>query len=304
MFPLDWFRNQFQPASLIRKGQRMTFKNTHTLFGLSALLLLVVLAQTTTAQQDTISSATSDSEPAAFASLLHLGPPPAQPVSGSVITSFIGVEAQVRAALNQHTFKRDVVLQTIGPNGEVTGGYVRNSQFVFDDKGNRIERVLFHPRSTLQGIKISKEDIQDLAGSQLLGVDVTEASKYLLTLAGSELIEGRSLYAVNVSPRYAPDPYRMRERFFVGRLWLDVETLQVVKIRGTVHPQGKQRFPLFETSRQWVAGSMLFPSSTIADDVLHFRDRDVHCRIKVRYHDYKRFQSTVKISEVNDQLPK
>ena len=32
-----------------------------------------------------------------------------------VVAQFIAAEAKVREALNQHTFKRDVVLQTIGP---------------------------------------------------------------------------------------------------------------------------------------------------------------------------------------------
>lgn len=86
-----------------------------------------------------------------------------------LLIDFMNSEGRVREALNQHTFRRDVLIQTIGPDGEVTGQYVRNSQFVFDDKGGRVERVLFHPGSTLQGVKITKEDIQDLAGAQLLG---------------------------------------------------------------------------------------------------------------------------------------
>src|SRR6266700_5375199 len=55
--------------------------------------------------------------------------------AANILARFIAVENEVREALNQHTFKRDVVLQTIGPNGEVTGEYVRNSKFVFDDRG-------------------------------------------------------------------------------------------------------------------------------------------------------------------------
>jgi hypothetical protein len=56
----------------------------------------------------------------------------------TILASFLASEKKVREALNQHTFKRDVVLQTIGPNGEVTGEYIRNSQFIFDDRGCRI----------------------------------------------------------------------------------------------------------------------------------------------------------------------
>ena len=54
----------------------------------------------------------------------------------TIVDSFIQTETRLREALKQHTFKRDVVLQTIGRKGQVTGEYVRNSEFVFDDRGN------------------------------------------------------------------------------------------------------------------------------------------------------------------------
>src|SRR6185503_9864018 len=60
--------------------------------------------------------------------------PPVSRTPESIVAAFVKTETQVRDALNQHTFKREVVLQTIGPNGEVTGEYIRNSQFLFDDK--------------------------------------------------------------------------------------------------------------------------------------------------------------------------
>jgi hypothetical protein len=226
-----------------------------------------------------------------------------EPDPTDVINNFIAAEAKLRDALNQHTFKRDVVLQTIGPNGEVTGEYIRNSQFVFDDHGRRIERVLYHPASTIREMRITKEDIQDLAGSQLLGIDITETSRYSLTFAGIETVESRQLFAIDVRPLTQPDPRRMKDRFFVGRVWLDQNNFQIVKIKGIVEPQGKQRFPLFETWREPVMGAFAFPTRTEADDVLHFLERDVHYRIKVRYFDYKLFGSKVSITEIDEPFP-
>jgi len=212
----------------------------------------------------------------------------------------MAAENRVREALNQHTFKRDVTLQTIGPNGEVTGEYIRNSQFIFDDRGRRIERVLFHPASTIHEMRITKEDIQDLEGSQLLGIDIAEASKYNLTYAGMETVDARELFVVEVNPLIQPDPNRMKERFFIGRVWVDPKTFQIVKIKGVVEPQGKQRFPMFVTWREPINNALAFPTRTEADEVLHFQERDVHYRIKVRYYDYKMFASKVSIKEVDD----
>lgn len=221
----------------------------------------------------------------------------------TIVSSFIKAESQVREALKQHTFKRDVVLQTIGPSGHVTGQYIRNSHFLFDDKGNRIERVTYHPPSTIREMRITKEDIQDLAGAQLLGVDIVESEKYQLSYTGQEWLGGKRVYQLRVEPAVKPNPYRMRERFFRGSIWIDAVTFQIVKVRGIVEPQGKQRFPTFETWREPVNSTFFFPTRTEADDVLYFPNRDVNYRIRVRYYDYKLFACTVNVQEISDSQP-
>ncbi len=217
-----------------------------------------------------------------------------------IVAKFVETETRVREALNQHTFKRDVVLQTIGQDGSVTGEYIRNSQFLFDDRGNRIERVEFHPRSTIREMRITKEDIQDLAGAQLLGIDILETTKYILAYVGPDSLQGTRVHVLSVSPKIAPSPYRMRERFFCGNVWVDAQTFQIIKIRGRVEPQGKQRFPVFETWRTAVTAELNLPSNTEADDILRFPRRDVNYRIRVRYYDYKRFASTLKVVELDE----
>ena len=231
---------------------------------------------------------------------MEMEPPVMLRTPARILAAFVKSETRVREALNQHTFKRDVVLQTIGPEGQITGEYIRNSQFIFDDTGNRIERVTYHPPSTIREMRITREDIQDLAGAQLLGIDIVESTKYLLSYNGQEMLEGRRSYALLVEPTVKPDPHRMRERFFRGRVWIDAETFQIVKVRGLVEPTGKQRFPVFETWREQVNPTLRLPTRTEADDVLHFPNRDVNYRIRVKYYDYKLFASTLKITEIDE----
>jgi len=223
----------------------------------------------------------------------------AQQTPQAIVESFLQTESRLREALTQYTFKRDVVLQTIGPKGQVTGQYVRNSEFLFDDRGNRIERVTYHPPSTIREMRITKEDIQDLASAQLLGIDIAESTKYHFNYHGEESLDGKCVYVLSVEPASKPNPQRMRERFFRGSVWIDAATFQIVKVRGIVEPQGKQRFPLFETWRESAGATFAFPSRTEADDVLHFPDRDVTYRIRVRYYDYKLFASTVIVKEID-----
>src|SRR6266498_3021099 len=212
------------------------FKNTPRVVAVlaAATLLATQTAAVFSQQFQIVSLATAPRNSAPSSGTAHGSPE-------AILSQFLVAESKVRDALNQHTFKRDVTLQTIGAGGEVTGEYVRNSQFIFDNSGHRIERVLFHPKSTISEMRITKEDIQDLAGAQLLGIDITETGKYNLTYVGAETVDSQQLIAIDVNPQLAPDPHHMSERFFVGRVWLDPNTYQIVKIKGVVEPQGKQR---------------------------------------------------------------
>jgi hypothetical protein len=222
-------------------------------------------------------------------------PPPPRPGSALIIKNFIAAETRFRETLLQFSFKRDVVLETIGPSGAVTGDYLRNSVFVLDDEGNRIERVLYHPQPTMAEMRITKEDVQDLAGSQLFGLELRELDSYNFSHLGEEDFDGRPVFVVAVSPKQEPNPHHMRARFFVGRIWIDAVSFQIVKLQGITEPHGKQRFPNFETKRDLKIENLLFPSSTSGDDVLRFPNKDIHYRITVRYYDFKRFASSVRV---------
>lgn len=267
-----------------------------------ALALTIALAGVLVQAQQLSTSARHAGEwpVASVTSIFEAEPPPMRlRTPQTIIDKFLQTESRLREALKQHTFKRDVVLQTISSNGHVTGEYVRNSEFLFDDRGNRIERVTYHPPSTIREMRITKEDIQDLAGAQLLGVDIAESAKYNFHYRGEELLDGQRLYVLNVEPANKPNPHRMRERYFRGTLWIDAATFQMVKVRGIVEPQGRQRFPLFETWRESAGATFAFPSRTVADDVLQFPNRNVNYRIRVRYYDYKLFASTVAVKELD-----
>src|SRR6266478_2547740 len=218
----DFITQNFFPTRIRNSaGMSKSVSLLTAIFGPLAIAFLCACAisaqvQTASLKNSNILSVLNDFEP-----------PPRMPLSAkAIIAAFLKSEAETRDALNQHTFKRDVVLQTIGPNGAVTGEYIRNSQFLFDDRGNRIERVSYHPSSTIRD-------------------------------------------------------------------------LRVIKVKGIVEPQGKQRFPIFETWRGAVTDALVFPNLTTADQILRFPNRYVHYRINVKYYNYKRFASKVTVTEID-----
>jgi hypothetical protein len=273
-------------------------RSLHTL--VSVMLIFLACIAHAAAQQTTFDLAASSPASIMEDDLLKTEPPVMKLQPDAILNKFELAETGFREKMQQYAFRRDVVLQTIGPAGEVTGEYIRNSQFVLDDRGARVERILFHPKPTIREMTITKEDIQDLAGAQLFGFEMTDLSRYNLAYIGEETINSRRTYVIDVNPKEQPDPHQMRERYFAGRVWIDAQSFQIVKMHGVALPQGKQRFPTFETLReQFDASDLLLPSSTFADEVLHFPGRDVHYRIRVRYYDYKRFASKVSITEID-----
>jgi hypothetical protein len=277
---------------------------TYGLYLSTLCLLLIAFGGATTQGQQAKQDDLRDS--GNFLSYTHVNnpskgtdndPPLLRPSPALIIRNFIAAETKFRKMLVQFSFKRDVVLQTIGGDGEVTGEYLRDSVFVLDDRGQRVERVVFHPKPTIKEMTITKEDIQDLAGSQLFGLELADLNAYNFSYLGDERLKGQRTYLVAVSPKQEPDPRQMRSRFFVGQIWLDPVTFQAVQLRGITEPHGKQRFPVFETMRDIKVENLSFPSATSADDVLRFPHKAVRYRIKVRYYDFKRFASRVKILE-------
>jgi len=51
-----------------------------------------------------------------------------------IVKAFTAKEAEFRHALNEYSFKRDAILQSIGMGGQIVGEYHRVSTFTFDDQ--------------------------------------------------------------------------------------------------------------------------------------------------------------------------
>jgi hypothetical protein len=214
-----------------------------------------------------------------------------------IVQAFSAKETEFRRALAEYAFKRDATIQTIGFGGEVTGEYHRVSQFVFDDRDQRFEKITFFPPPTLTELVVTQEDIEDLGGVQPFALEAAKINQYNFNYLGKERIDEIDTYVFDVAPKVVPK--KVSERFFQGRIWVDQQDLQIVKVRGKGVPEGNQRFPLFETYREQVDGRYWFPTYTQADDELQFpKGQTIHVRMLVRYTDYKRFRSKVRITEV------
>lgn len=217
-----------------------------------------------------------------------------------IIRSFTAKETEFRHALSEYAFTRDATVQTIGMGGQVTGEYHRTSQFVFNDNNERFEKITFFPQPTLTELTVTQEDLEDLGGVQPFALEASKISQYNFNYVGKERLDELDTYIFDVAPKVIPK--KVSERFFQGRIWVDQQDVQIVKVKGKGVPEGNQRFPIFETYRQQVDGHYWFPVYTYSDDQLDFpKGPSVHLRMLVRYTDYKRFRSKVRITDVENQ---
>jgi muconolactone delta-isomerase len=217
-----------------------------------------------------------------------------------IIKNFTAKEGLFRQALNLYSFKRDAIIQSLGMGGQITGEYHRISYFTFDDQGNRYEKISYFPMPSFQAV--TQEDLDDLGGIQPFALEPSKIPQYNFKYVGKEKIDELSLYVFDVSPKVMPDAKKTRERFFIGRVWVDDQELQIVKTKGKGVPETKtNKFPTVETYREQIDGRYWFPTYSYADEELLFENGDpLHIRMKVRYTDFAPARADVKIIEIED----
>src|SRR5579859_2713113 len=77
--------------------------------------------------------------------------PPTGTTPEEIITRFAAKETEFAKARDQYTYRQDVKVQTLDGN-TIDGEYHEVFDVMFDDKGHRIENVVFAPQSSLTKI--------------------------------------------------------------------------------------------------------------------------------------------------------
>jgi len=233
--------------------------------------------------------------------------PPKDTTPDEIIKRFSEKETEFSKARDQYTYRQDVKVQTV--DGEtVDGEYREVFDVIFDDKGKRIENVVFAPQSSLSRIFMSQEDFEDIRHRLPFVLTSEQVPEYNIIYVGQQKEDELDCYVFDIAPRQIEG----KKRYFQGRVWVDNHDFQIVKTYGKTVPDIRKKkgeenlFPKFTTWRQQIDGQYWFPIYTKADDELHFSGglQDVHIREIVKYQDYKRFGSNTKILYEGKEIPK
>jgi outer membrane lipoprotein-sorting protein len=234
---------------------------------------------------------------------------PSQPKSitpDEIIQRFAAKEKEFKEARDQYTYRQEVKVETVDGN-TVTGEYQEVFDVLFDDKGKRLENVVFAPQSTLEngGISMTKEDLSDIRNRLPFVLTSDEIPEYSILYKGQQQEDELHCYVFDIAPK----AIEKDKRYFQGRVWVDDHDFQIVKTYGKTVPdirtkKGENLFPKFTTWREQIDGRYWFPTYTRADDTLNFSMQSVHIREIVKYTNYKKFGSNVRITYDGKELPK
>ena len=223
----------------------------------------------------------------------------------------------MREIWKEYAYTQESKLQVLGPADTISGEYYQVSEFVFNDAGARIERIIKAPPSTLDraGLTMTAEDKNAFINLQPFALAAEDLSNYFVSYVGKEKVDELNTLVFDVIPKVMSNKKeleRLRKqqiegKFFQGKIWVDDQDLQIVKTAGKTVPEFKQRFPKFETYRENIDERFWLPTYTYGDDTLEFEDSRVRVRMVIRYKNYRRFQSDVKLlndtEEVKDEKP-
>jgi hypothetical protein len=220
-----------------------------------------------------------------------------------IIQKFAAKESEFRRAMDQYTYTRSVKIETISEDGRPDGIYQQVTDISYDGKGAKLEHVTFAPANSLERIIMTPADMSDIEHRLPFVLTTEDLPLYNMTYVGRQKVDDVDTYVFDVGPK----KIEKGQRYILGRIWVDQRDLQIVVVSAKNVPDdlrpGHEDLSLpFTTYREQVDGQYWFPVYSKADGVLHFGggkgyvSQDVHVRSIVKYSNYKRFGSSIKIT--------
>ena len=216
--------------------------------------------------------------------------PPKTMTTAELIQKFVAAESKAKEARSHYTYTQDVLVQTLYGKS-VDGEFHEVTAISYDDKGKRLENVTFAAQPSLRGVQLTQEDMQDIRQFMPFMLSTEDLPEYNLKYAGQQRVDELDTYVFHVEPKKE----EKSRRYFEGRIWIDAQDLQIVKVCGKSVPdpvrtnkkQAQDLRATFVTYRQQVDGHFWFPAYTRSDDTLRFRTGSVHVREVIKYSNYK-----------------
>jgi hypothetical protein len=215
--------------------------------------------------------------------------PPSLPPE-EIIKRFSQKEDEFLVARSRHTSRKSIRIEEFGPDGKLSGEFLRVTETAPGSDGRPTVKVIEKPQSTLQHAFLAPEDLEALDRVPAYPLTTNQLPKYNLKYIGKEQVDEIDCYIFQVKPKIL----ERTRGLFDGVIWVDAKYIEVVKTYGKwVREQGdapiltQYPFALFETYRENVGGKYWFPNYSRSDDTLHLKDQEVSIRLVIKWSDFK-----------------
>ncbi len=267
---------------------RRTATNLRALISIPLLLFVLLALARGTGKADS----PADSPDAAKYQLRD----PAPDRIPQIIEAFASKEKLFKQARDNYTYHQINRIETLDADDRVDGMYQQDWDILYDDNGQRIERVTYAPLDTLTRLSVTPEDLNALRNIQPFVLTTDEVQEYEIRYLAHAKVDEITAYVFSVRPK----ELKKGKQYFQGTIWVDDRDLQIVKSEGKsvgelIKRKGENLFPRFTTYREQIDGKFWFPTYTTADDTLYFSAGPVHVREIIKYTDYKQFKAKSRI---------
>ena len=216
-----------------------------------------------------------------------------------------------KEARDQYTYRQDIKVQT-RDGDTVTGEYHEVFDVLFDDKGiaSRTSCSRRSRRWSREGFRSTKATYRISATACPLCSPATRFRNTTFFMWASRQEDKLHCYVFDIAPKEIVG----KKRYFQGRIWVDDQDFQIVKTYGQAVPEirdtkkkGKRKNISTPSSRPGASrstastGSPPIPAPTTR---CNSTPNDIHIREIVKYEDYKRFGSNVRILYKGKEVPK
>jgi hypothetical protein len=184
-----------------------------------------------------------------------------------IIHRFTANEDVMKKAFDQFSFNQTIRIKEMS---DPAGEFVVEGEMYVKSDGQRYDRIVKQPVSTLKQTAFTLEDVKTIANLPLFALTTDQLANYNLKYEGTEKLDELNTFIFRVQPKQL-----MRNRpLFDGVIWVDQQEFAIVKSSGKfvreVVPQGNGLpFSMFDTYRENIAGKYWFPTYTASDDFVN-----------------------------------
>ena len=146
------------------------------------------------------------------------------PVS-EVIRKFSEKEKEFRQARENYVYRQEVRVQELGLSDRVVGEFQMTTDVSFDDKGRRVEKVIYAPAPSLKNVSMTAEDFEHIRSIQqrfpdspLYAMGISAGTGLLVRYLGEQGADTPIRAAMAYCPGYDINVAFARSRPFYSRM--------------------------------------------------------------------------------------